>query len=204
MLLSFEKILEGDISFSGFGNSAYVMAYKDRPHISKSEIDRYSNAAYLNINEYLIIRYDKIGIRYIAVTSMSYDFIISVYDINSSSLFVGRAYDDLENMDKEISKFINSLKGKKNLEGRIIGLHNNQKTPGVKIILDIFRRYGINIYEIDIFGDQIRNIAMDSKLGVPYNILMLNRLYRPGELKSDLDIIKFRKCLKKYGRKINR
>lgn len=198
MSLSFEKIFEMDISSDSFGSSTYVSTYKDRPHISKSKIENYSNVIYLNIGEYSAVKYNESNSRYIAVTSITYDFIVSIYDINSSSLFVERVYDDLQKMDKDIDIFIRSLKDKKNLEGRIIGLYDNQKIPDVKEISDIFKKYNISIYEIDIFGDLIRNIAVDSKLGVTYNVLMLNRLYRPGELKSDISIIEFKKSLEKY------
>ncbi len=193
VLLSFEKILEKDIVSSDFASLAYIKTFESRPHISKSEIDKYSNVSYLGINEHSMMKYNGRDIRYVAITSLIYDFVIIVYEINSSSLFVGRAYDRLQDAEEGIKKFVNSLKGRGNFEGRVIGLQNNQEIQTMKEAVDILRKYDISIYEIDIFGDQIRNIAIDSKLGVTYNILMFDKLYRPGELKNNMDVADFEK-----------
>ena len=44
------------------------------------------------------------------------------------------------------------------------------------------RRVNGHFMEVDLFGTDTRHIALDLKTGVSYNLLLLNRLYRAGEL----------------------
>ena len=39
--------------------------------------------------------------------------------------------------------------------------------------------------EIDMFGEEKRHMAIDMKTGLSYDLLLENRIYRPGELKND-------------------
>jgi hypothetical protein len=39
--------------------------------------------------------------------------------------------------------------------------------------------------EVDLFGEEKRHIVMDMKTGLSYDLLLENRIYRPGELKND-------------------
>ncbi len=38
------------------------------------------------------------------------------------------------------------------------------------------------LFALGLFGNEIRHIALDTKTGLSYNVLLLDRIYRPGEL----------------------
>ncbi len=185
--MSFEGLLRKDMLLKGFGNSAYLRSFKERPHMSKSSMERDGLARYVSAQSSLSVVYDEMANRYIAARSVTYDLIVSVYEINSRALLVCRV-GGAAGMSRPLERFLGSLrvKGRRNLEARMIGLQSGKRFSGLSDILKSLDRHNIPIYEIDLFGDQIRNIAIDSKLGPSYDILMLDRIYRPGELKNTL------------------
>lgn len=182
--LGFEELLKKDMDSEEFGGVAYIRSFKGRPHMSKSSMERDNLARYVDAGSWLSFAYDETRSRYIAATSIVYDLLVSVYDVNSRSLFVCRVNNDPGIMKKPLERFLRSIKGERNVEARIIGMQNNQRLPVLSGVLGIINENRIPVYEIDLFGDQMRHIAVDSRLGPSYNILMLDRIYRPGELKN--------------------
>ncbi|MCL4381915.1 hypothetical protein M1614_02980 [Candidatus Marsarchaeota archaeon] len=172
----FGKELEDKLSQNDVNTAVLTLNFKDRPHISKSKMDENGSCEYLEKEGVLQIRYDeKIGKRYIAAPNLTNDLLVSVYNINSGELFVAR----ISNFDA--AKEIEKIKGG-NLEARMIGLQNNQNYEIVKSLIKLFERKNIPIMEADLFGNQIRHVAIDAHQGMSLNILLLDRIYRPGEL----------------------
>ncbi|MDE1868520.1 MAG: hypothetical protein KGH60_00950 [Candidatus Micrarchaeota archaeon] len=198
--MSFESILKNSLlSDVGLGKSRYVQNYmhnfKDRQHISRFRADLYGSAKYLSVGDSATLRYtDETSIRYIAAVGMTYDLMLSLYDINSRSLFVARfaSFDDKTRQSAE--KFLGSTKNPKpKWEARIIGMQNSEEYKDLYKIADFLTTNGISVYEIDLFGNEMRHVAIDSKLGVSYNMLMEDRLYRAGELINKSTVEQFEK-----------
>jgi hypothetical protein len=198
--VGFENLLKDNIKNEDLNKSRYVITSKGRPHVSKSKIDTYSNAIYLNLGESKTIIYsDRSDERYLATLNITYDILVSIFDVNTGKLFVYRTY-KLDNAVKEtIKKYIESMKKHKpNFEARIIGFQNNQDfyLP-IRELLSIFMLSGIEVVEVDLFGNEIRNISIDIKLGSTYNLLTNDRAYRPGELENNMTLENFEAELKK-------
>ncbi len=184
--MSFDNLLFGAIdSGTEISGGRYLACYKERPHISKSKLDSAGGSKYLNVGESHMGGYARdYGIRYVAVESLAYDLLFSLYDVNSSWLFAYRLFTFGRADEHVIAKAIASLPhGRlRNLEARLIGLQNGQDYWNVKALLRLMRRHKIPINEIDLFGNQLRHVAIDASLGMTFNVLLLDRVYRPGEL----------------------
>lgn len=135
----------------------------------------------IEINKAFFQHYDATR-RYIMAKNLSYDLLFSAYDVNSRDILVAR-------ITKQISKqgwmkiFSNLRKVKiPNLEFRLIGLQNRGYTDSLAGFDKLHKRIRGVLAEVDLFGTDIRNIAIDTKTGMTYDILMLNRIYRAGEL----------------------
>lgn len=197
--LSFEHILKKDLA-GEINTEEYRHDFKERPHVSKSKIDEYSNAFYLEVGQSKSIHYkDGTETRYIAAVSMTYDTIISIYDVNTRNIIACRTfkYGDLERAS--LKSFVNSLKrAKPNLEARIIGMQSGQKDYSTMLseLIGFFASNSIKLVEVDMFGTNTRHIAIDSKLGTSYNILTEDRLFRPGELVNGMTVENFENKLK--------
>ncbi len=194
--MDFEDILSGGIR-EGMGAAAYTLAAKARAHISKEKLDANSNAFYLNTGESKSVAYNQLLPRYIAAPGLTFDIAVSVFDVNSKSMLVLRSFAlDRKHMG-QISGFARSFKARKPmLEMRIIGMQNKQGGNQLSMLADAAKSEGIRIVEVDLFGANIRHIAFDSKLGVSHNILMENRIYRPGELANQQTLEMFERSLK--------
>ncbi|MGI0100372.1 MAG: hypothetical protein ACREBH_01450 [Candidatus Micrarchaeaceae archaeon] len=191
--MSFELILKGDAKKDINGN-LYKKNFKDRPHVSKSKIDMYSNSVYIGVGKSHTLRYSgALDTRYMAATDMTFDMLISLYDINSRTLLVHRFYMYDGSIKKGMLSMVSSLKAHRpNIEARVIGRQNSQESyVALEGIADFFISNKIKLVEADIFGNSIRHVAIDAKLGTSYNILMEDRLYRPGELISSMTLENF-------------
>ncbi|MCL5117499.1 MAG: hypothetical protein M1124_01560 [Candidatus Marsarchaeota archaeon] len=180
--MSFERIFKENLK--KLGNSRYLEAYEDRPHISKQKLDKFDEVKYLANKDSLISEYATVlSERYIAAINITDELVISVYDINSKKIFAQRSAFSEQDKDKleELEEYLNKNKGK-SIEVRLFGLQNGADLNNLERILDIILKYKAPIFEIDLFGNEIRHISIDMKIGGSFNILMENRLYRPGEL----------------------
>ncbi len=119
--------------------------------------------------------------RYVLAKDISFDMFISLYDVNARTFAGFRASGDPE--ERSISQFLEECKKRKmeNVEMRAYGMQDNGKSL-VGIIDKVLQDSKASLVEVDIFGKDIRNLAFDIKTGMVFNLLLLNRIYRPGEL----------------------
>ena len=180
--MSFEDIFLLEISKASANKSRWNLAYRERRNLSKTKLDKYENSIPLAGDGHAEGRYGPRGPRYITAAGLTSGLIFSIYEINSASALVTR----IEKSMPPASVFENFFKKfkKPNVEARFIGLQNGDGTAPLYGVYDILSKRKIPICEADLFGDETRNLAMDLKTGMFFNVLVENRLYRPGELKN--------------------
>jgi hypothetical protein len=180
----------------GFNSKQFFLSFKDRAHISKSKLDADESTGYLNVDESgMIMNHNGISKRYISAMNVTYDMLFSVYEVNSMSLFCARTFKSDDIIKKKLKDFIKKFK-KPNFEVRIFGMQNNESQILVGKLLEVIKTYKLKVYEVDLFGNQTRNIAFDAKNGMSFNILLNDRIYRAGELNTNLTADQFEAHLK--------
>ncbi len=193
--MSFENALFEEMHGSGFGAGEYLRSFKARPHISKSKIDKYSNCTYLKVGDFFSIgRYKQTDRRYAAATQLSYDMLMSVYDVNTRSMAAARFLYFTDDLRVRFERFVKSVK-RANFEARIIGMQDGQNRDSVYTVSEFIEKSRLPLFEIDLFGKQLRHIAIDISSGMSYNVLLLDRIYRPGELSNSTTIEQFERSL---------
>ena len=193
--MTFEELLLDEMHGRDFGAQRYVRTFKKRPHVSKSKIDMYSNARYLEPGEfYSEAGYDELKTRYIASVSMTYDMMLSIYDVNSRSAAAARFTDFSANMERQLRVFVRSMK-RPNFEVRVFGLQDGQERGQLHRAVDFILGRKLQVYEADLFGKELRHVALDLHTGMSYNVLMMDRLYKPGELANGMTMEQFQKSL---------
>jgi len=196
--VSFEKILKDRLSNERVNMDRLILDFKERANVSKAKIDAYSNAKYLNIGEFYASRYDnELATRYAAAAPLIYDMIFTIYDVNTRNMALSRFFAMDLKIKASFGKFIDSLaKQKPNLEARIIGMQNDQRMDNLREVLEFINARKLPLVEVDLFGTERRNIAIDNKLGMSFNILLENRVYRAGELANTVTMEQFERILK--------
>lgn len=118
---------------------------------------------------------------YIIAKDIISDMFISFYDVNSRTVLAARLSSLTGNFKNEISKARKHM-ANSNIEMRVIGLQNSDKAMAEAIGV-MHNAIGTGVLsEVDLFGNQKRHIIMDLYTGRIYNLLLENRIYRPGEL----------------------
>lgn len=200
--MSFEVVLRNDIR-RRIGSGEYRQNFKDRPHISKGKIDEYLNVAYPKVGDFAAVHYtDEVSSqRYIAAMNLTYDLLVSIFDVNTRTLIVYRTFRLTDRELAGMGRFATTLRSSKpNLEGRIIGLQNSEDSnSAIGAVADMMIAKKIDLVEVDLFGANIRHIAIDSKLGTSYNVLLDDRLYRPGELVNNITMENFEASMKELA-----
>ncbi len=198
--LSFEAILKREAK-NDISKDVYRHNFKDRVHMSKSRMDEYSNSQYLEVGGSKEIHYkDETECRYVAAPNLTYDSAVSAYDVNTRRLMVCRFFKYDRSIKDKLMAFVRQLRrNKPNIEARMIGMQSNQEGFSSMLdgLSDLFIDNGIKLVEVDLFGSDVRHVAFDAKLGTTYNILMEDRLYRPGELINKMTIENFESEMKK-------
>ncbi len=186
--MSLEKALDDEMKKPGFGTANCHLSFKERPHISKSKVDMADGATYINIGESFRARYSAISAKYIASVNMTYDLLLSVYDVDTKDLFAMRVLKHATDTFKALEKYTSGISRNKykRFEARLIGMQNKQDYSILMPIFKILGRYKVPVVEVDLFGDQIRHIALETFLGVSFNVLLLDRIYRPGEINNQM------------------
>jgi hypothetical protein len=164
-----------------FADSVFTLSTGERKRTSLSMVE--GAASELGINKAVFQRYDDAH-RYITATDVSYDLLLTVYEVNTRSALAARITREPRRQDwRRMLASLRALRmaGSPNFELRVMGLQNTFLEPLGG--LDYFYRslHG-RLMEADLFGTEVRHIALDTKTGVPYDLLLLNRIYRPGEL----------------------
>jgi hypothetical protein len=177
-----------------FEKQKILLNYKERPHISKKVLDK-EGSIYVDTDSIKEFHYDPLGPKYIAFTNLSYDCVISLYNFDSKQGVVYRFYEDIINNRELFSKYFNDL-ALKNTEIRIIGMQNNYLNKQVRNKFFLIFTKKIKLYEIDLFGTEIRNIALNIETGQTFDILMENKLYKPGELTTKITLEEFESKIK--------
>ncbi|MCL4364720.1 MAG: hypothetical protein M1569_03690 [Candidatus Marsarchaeota archaeon] len=166
------------MTMSGFGTSHIDLKTGARWNASiGSVVDKSRD---LPVNNVLFQRYDESS-RYILAKDITFDLFFSIYDVNSRSMLAARVTNNLN--ATEWSRIFSMLRVVKvpNFEFRLIGLQDGH-TAGLGAAEQLRKRLDGRFVEFDLFGTNTRHIAIDAKTGVPYDLLLLNRAYRAGEL----------------------
>lgn len=169
-----------------FGSARFSLTARQRPHTSMNMIATRSRE--VGVNELAVGAYDPSGQRYFIAKNVTYDLLLSIYDVNTAQCMFMRLTQSLDRKTLEsIGKFSMRL-GKPNIEIRLIGLQNADKTALSSLYTIRKHAKGMkndcvcNLVEADMFGNEQRHVCVDMKTGSSYNLLLENRIYRPGEL----------------------
>ncbi|MGC8648975.1 MAG: hypothetical protein ACP5UN_02025 [Candidatus Micrarchaeia archaeon] len=177
-----------------FEKQKILLNYKERQHISKKVLDK-EGSIYVDTDSLKEFHYDPLGPKYVALTDLSYDFAISLYNFDSKQGVVYRFYKNIVENKKTFSKYLNDF-ALKNTEARIFGMQNNYFNKQIRNILFLVFEKNIKFYEIDLFGTEIRNIALNIETGQTFDILMENKLYKPGDLATKITLEEFESKIK--------
>lgn len=170
-----------NIALANFGMEKIVLSTGQRWNASLNMIE--SRSFELKPDHAHFQKYSETG-RYVIAKDVTFELFASVYNVNTRDALVMRLSKpllpkELQMLQRQARKF-----KRPNLEMRFIGMQN-----GEEVVYDNIDRIKKIIpagmlSEIDIFGIETRHIALDLKTGTPYNLLLLNRIYRPGELNT--------------------
>lgn len=136
------------------------------------------------------LKYDE-SRRYVIARDVTYDLLISAYNINTKDMFVARIARPFGK--NEWQRVIHPIRSwsRPNIEFRAIGLQNGHPET-MHVIDDFYKKVKGHFIEINLFGSSTRHIALDAGTGMSYNLLPLNRIFRPGELSCNVTIEQFR------------
>ncbi len=134
----------------------------------------------LPINKAVSLKYEEER-RYLVARDINYDMLLTVYDINTRYLFAARITLIPGNASwKSIFSKLKNIRTP-NFEFRAIGLQDNYTGP-IDALEVLHRKVNGKFMEFDLFGKNTRHIVIDTKTGMPYDLLLLNKIYRAGEL----------------------
>ena len=167
-----------------FGTTRSLTAAMERNTASLNAVSQ--RAIKLEIDSSIKTMLDPIGKRYVISDNITFDIVVSIYDINSTNALVFRtAKNHIEkSLQIAINKFAKGIK-KPNFELRCIGLQNGSK-EAANIVSEMHNIAKGSIAEIDLFGSEIRHICIDLKTGLTYDLLLENRRYRAAELTNKM------------------
>lgn len=160
-----------------FGSKQLLLNTMERHNSSLARVQ--DRALELGVNSGICQRYNP-EIRYIIAREITFDLLATFYDVNSSSSVVLRMTAPDKASVQKARALLERLK-KPKTEIRLIGLQDdNQELIGT--IEGIHGSIEGRLIELDLFDKNIRHIVIDLKSGMSYNLLILNRIYKPGEL----------------------
>lgn len=182
--MSFESVIEKDLPLKEFGQSRYVLNSKNRTHMSKHHVMEQSNGREIRKDGSLVLGYNgPPDQRYAYAIDITNDILITLYEVNNRKSICYRYSRIAAGFGMIIKKDFDLIKSKRpTIEARIIGMQNNDNPLALKEIIESFKKNGIVLVEVDLFGNERRHIVFDAKLGTTYNMLLEDRIYRPGEL----------------------
>ncbi len=161
-----------------FGKARLQLASRQRIHASLSRIGGY--ASLLEMNQARSADYSEAG-RYVLARGITRDLLITIYDVNTSQAVLLRPSKELgDSMARQVAGTVGKRR-MKNLEMRAIGLQE----ADAGLLASIDRLHSLlkaPLVEADLFGNNTRHIAFDTKQGMCYDLLLLDRIYKPHEL----------------------
>lgn len=192
--MSFEKFLESASLGGSFNAARYVRNSKERQNISKNRLDPpASQSKYLKFGDYFTQKYDEVaGFRNVVALELTYELLLSIYDGNSKTIFVYRFMEWSKTMEMMLTKELAKIRAP-GYEVRIIGLQNGENWGVVTDIINFAKKHRLPVFEVDLFGKEIRHISIDTKTGVSMDVLVNNRLYKPGELVNGITLEQFQR-----------
>lgn len=175
---SYRKRMVGD-----FSGSRIWLGTSVRKNASLRAVEEFSRE--VELNTVLFQRYDTAH-RYVIAKDVTHDLLFLAYDVNSRDALAARITRDVSS--KELTAILSRLRKVKepNMEFRLIGLQNGGQAQILSMFDKLRRRMHGILVEVDLFGANVRHVALDTKTGMTYNILLLNRIYRAGELSNTL------------------
>jgi len=137
--------------------------------------------------------------RYIYAYNLTYDVLVSIYSVSKESGIFFRTALPLNKDEASIIKKLYTKLKDRNIEIRLIGMQNKQANAKEFIESLLFlEKLGKNsLIEVDLFGNEVRHVAIDLKTGLSYNVLIKNIIYKPGELINNLSFDEFSKNVSK-------
>ena len=176
--MDFWHVYEAEKAKPEFGNGRLHITSRDRIHLSLSSVEKYS--VLLGMNQGMSKRFTEEA-RYVITKDLTHDLLVSVFDVNTTQSTLLRMSEAPG--EETLRKAESTLKrlSRPNLEMRTIGLQDND----IELLSTTERlRAALKpaLAEVDLFGSETRHLAFDLKLGMPFNLLLLNRIYRPHEL----------------------
>lgn len=195
VFLSFEKSLDIDMTTPDFGKAKYAMTFKKRPNLSRVRLDSTSGCRFVEVGQWTLLQHEeKLGMRYAACTNITYDSVLSIYDVNRQLIMVYRFYTFDYRIGAAMVKRLGNIKDL-NVEARLIGMQNGQGSSKLDSIYEFLRQNKVPIMEVDLFGGESRNVAFDVKTGISFNVLAENRPYKPSELNNPMTMEQFERTL---------
>lgn len=180
-MLGFEELLSAHILSPEFGTAPYQQSFRPRPHISKMKVEAHGACAYLAAGSGIAAQLTPTGAAFVAAASLANELFATVYDVNTTRIAAYRAQPADANATAFIERFVAQQRNA-NLEARLIGLQNHASFALVAELARTLMRHRIPLVEVDLFGTLMRHICIEVRTGSSLNILMENRLYKPGEL----------------------
>ncbi len=161
-----------------FGSEQLLLNTGDRHN---SSINRYVDRSIELLPNTLLNKNYSDETRYIRTSNIGFDMLVVFFDVNSSHTIALRTSTVLtENELSSINTLIKKLK-RSNIEIRLIGMQNNHAELA-SCFNSLHKKIIGVLSEADLFGKEQRHILIDTKTGMTYNLLLENRIYRPGEL----------------------
>ena len=193
--MRFESVMVGDMGKPSFGKERYFAGSRERAHISLSTLIAHDKAEPIGLDEAKRLFYrgwaDK---RYATVENLSYDFILAIHDPTLGGTSIVRSLDG-DWMSSHLKGMLPNSGSNGRIEARIIGLQTGEDHPFLAETLDLMLRRGVGLVEADLFGREVRHIAIDLKTGSSYNILLHDRNYNQGELVNQMTKEDFERSL---------
>lgn len=187
--MDFWSVYEAEKAKPEFGSGRLYIASRDRIHLSLSSVETYGTT--LDINQAIVKGY-KEEERFVLAKDLTNDLFISIYDVNVASALLLRASMPLAGtLTAQIIAKIKKIKNP-NLEMRLAGLQD-KGTELLPAVESFHKAFKSSLMEVDLFGNEIRHLVFDLKLGMLFNLLLLNRIYRPGELVNATILDEFNK-----------
>ncbi len=161
-----------------FGTVRFRLASRERIHASLSRIAAYSLP--IEMGQARSLDYSEAS-RYVLAESITRDMLITIYDVNTSQAALLRPSKEIDGaMEKTVATTVKKRR-MGNLEMRVIGLQENDAHM-LSCIVRLHSLLKAQLVEVDLFGNDMRHIAFDTKQGMCYDLLLLDRIYRPHEL----------------------
>ena len=173
---------------NGFGSGQLVLNTGERYILSLQRFQERS--VELPMNRAISLDYSEER-RYLIVRDLTFDLFASIYDVNSKHIVAMRMSAPLASEGLERFRKATAPLKRPKFEFRAIGMQDNDTTL-VNSIIEIRKAAKTLLVEADLFGNQTRHLIIDLLTGKPCSLLLLNRIYRPGELinqakKEDFD-----------------